>query len=149
MSPPLVLCVLGEQLPKAGEEPDRFGGPRPEDDPPALAQCARIGADFGYDEINLNIGCPSERVQEGRFGACLMREPALVGDCVTAMKASVKIPVTVKCRIGVDEQDSEAALQDFTAAVSAAIRSGDRRRGNHASASAPITSSTCSTRWTR
>ena len=69
-------------------------------DPAALAECARIGEGFGYDEINLNVGCPSDRVQEGRFGACLMLEPALVGDCVAAMKAAVKIPVTVKCRIG-------------------------------------------------
>ena len=67
--------------------------------------CARIGADFGYDEINLNVGCPSDRVQDGRFGACLMAEPALVGDCVAAMKAAVAVPVTVKCRIGIDEQD--------------------------------------------
>src|SRR6201989_2798163 len=78
--------------------------------PAALAQCARIGEEFGYREINLNVGCPSDRVQEGRFGACLMAEPELVGDCVAAMKAAVKIPVTVKCRIGVDEQDPEAAL---------------------------------------
>ena len=67
-------------------------------EPAALAQSARIGEDFGYDEINLNVGCPSDRVQEGRFGACLMAEPALVADCVAAMKAAVKIPVTVKCR---------------------------------------------------
>src|SRR4029078_3309850 len=67
-------------------------------DPAALAHCARIGAEFGYDEINLNVGCPSERVQEGRLGACLMTEPQLVGDCVAAMKAAVSIPVTVKCR---------------------------------------------------
>ena len=80
-------------------------------DPAALAQCARIGADFGYDEINLNVGCPSDRVQEGRFGACLMAEPALVGDCVAAMKAAVAVPVTVKCRIGIDEQDPEVALE--------------------------------------
>src|SRR5215813_1154582 len=72
-------------------------------DPRALARSARTGADFGYDEINLNVGCPSDRVQEGRFGACLMAEPALVGDCVAAMKAAVEIPVTVKCRIGIDE----------------------------------------------
>jgi tRNA-dihydrouridine synthase A len=89
-------------------------------DPAALAQCARIGADFGYDEINLNVGCPSDRVQEGRFGACLMAEPALVGDCVAAMKAAVKIPVTVKCRIGIDKQDPEVALENFTRAVQAA-----------------------------
>jgi tRNA-dihydrouridine synthase A len=89
-------------------------------DPAALARCARIGADFGYDEINLNIGCPSERVQEGRFGACLMAEPALVGDCVAAMKAAVSIPVTVKCRIGIDEQDPEVALAAFAGTVVAA-----------------------------
>jgi tRNA-dihydrouridine synthase A len=89
-------------------------------DPAALAEAARIGADFGYDEINLNVGCPSDRVQEGRFGACLMAEPALVGGCVAAMKAAVKIPVTVKCRIGIDEQDPEQALFAFTEAVKAA-----------------------------
>ncbi|MGH6844206.1 MAG: tRNA dihydrouridine(20/20a) synthase DusA, partial [Methylocella sp.] len=79
-------------------------------DPAELAAAAKIGADYGFDEINLNIGCPSERVQSGAFGACLMREPDLVGDCVAAMKALVKIPVTVKCRTGVDEQDPETAL---------------------------------------
>ena len=79
-------------------------------EPRQLAQAARICADLGYDEINLNVGCPSDRVQEGRFGACLMREPGLVGDCVAAMKATVAVPVTVKCRIGVDEQDTEEAL---------------------------------------
>ncbi len=89
-------------------------------DPALLAQAARIGADFGYDEINLNCGCPSDRVQGGAFGACLMREPALVGDCVAAMKAAVAIPVTVKCRIGVDDQDPEAALDALTLAVTAA-----------------------------
>ena len=89
-------------------------------DPAALARCARIGADFGYDEINLNIGCPSERVQEGRFGACLMAEPMLVGDCVAAMKAAVPTPVTVKCRIGIDDQDPEEALTAFAATVVAA-----------------------------
>src|SRR5580704_19166972 len=73
-------------------------------DPAALAQSARICADLGYDEINLNVGCPSDRVQHGRFGACLMAEPALVGDCVAAMKAAVRVPVTVKCRIGIDDQ---------------------------------------------
>jgi tRNA-dihydrouridine synthase A len=86
----------------------------------ALAQSARIGEEFGYDEINLNVGCPSDRVQEGRFGACLMTEPALVAECVVAMKAAVKIPVTVKCRIGVDEQDPDQALFAFAAAVKAA-----------------------------
>lgn len=89
-------------------------------DPKALAECARIGADFGYVEINLNVGCPSDRVQEGRFGACLMAEPALVGDCVAAMKAAVKIPVTVKCRIGIDDQDPEQSLFGFTDKVVAA-----------------------------
>src|SRR5258707_10153000 len=84
-------------------------------DPAALKQCARIGEEFGYREINLNVGCPSDRVQEGRFGACLMAEPQLVGDCVAAMKAAVKIPVTVKCRIGIDEQDPEAVLPAFAA----------------------------------
>lgn len=89
-------------------------------DPQALAQSARIGAEFGYREINLNVGCPSDRVQEGRFGACLMIEPALVADCVAAMKAAVEIPVTVKCRIGVDDQDPAEALFSFAAAVKAA-----------------------------
>ena len=89
-------------------------------DPQALAQSARIGEDFGYDEINLNVGCPSDRVQEGRFGACLMAEPALVADCVAAMKVAVKIPVTVKCRIGIDEQDPDQALFLFADAVKAA-----------------------------
>src|SRR5579883_3169016 len=89
-------------------------------DPGELAVAARIGADFGYDEINLNVGCPSDRVQEGRFGACLMAEPALVADCVAAMKAAVKIPVTVKCRLGIDDQDPEQALFAFAAAVKAA-----------------------------
>jgi tRNA-dihydrouridine synthase A len=79
-------------------------------DPARLAEAARIAADFGYDEINLNVGCPSDRVQSGRFGACLMREPRLVADCVAAMRAAVSLPVTVKCRIGVDEQEPEAAL---------------------------------------
>jgi tRNA-dihydrouridine synthase A len=86
-------------------------------DPRQLAQCARIAADLGYDEVNLNVGCPSDRVQEGRFGACLMAEPALVGDCVAAMTGSVNIPVTVKCRIGIDEQDPEEALETLTHAV--------------------------------
>jgi tRNA-dihydrouridine synthase A len=89
-------------------------------DPAALSASARIGEDFGYDEINLNVGCPSDRVQEGRFGACLMAEPALVADGVAAMKAAVTIPVTVKCRIGIDEQDPDQALFAFAAAVKAA-----------------------------
>ena len=79
-------------------------------DPRALAAAARIGEDFGYDAVNLNVGCPSDRVQDGRFGACLMAEPALVGDCVDAMKRAVSVPVTVKCRIGIDDQDPELAL---------------------------------------
>ena len=82
-----------------------------------LAEAARIGADFGYDEINLNCGCPSDRVQSGAFGACLMAEPGLVADCVAAMKRAVDVPVTVKCRIGIDDQDSEAALSVFAHAV--------------------------------
>ena len=86
-------------------------------DPGALAQCARIGEELGYDEINLNAGCPSDRVQEGRFGACLMAEPDRVGECVAAMKAQVTVPVTVKCRIGIDEQDPEEALETFAGAV--------------------------------
>jgi tRNA-dihydrouridine synthase A len=89
-------------------------------DPRALAECAGIAADLGYDEINLNVGCPSDRVQEGRFGACLMAEPALVGACVAAMKRKVAIPVTVKCRIGIDEQDPEEALETLTCAVKSA-----------------------------
>ncbi|MEZ5811070.1 MAG: tRNA dihydrouridine(20/20a) synthase DusA [Rhizobiaceae bacterium] len=79
-------------------------------EPGKLADAARIAADFGYDEVNLNVGCPSDRVQSGTFGACLMREPALVADCVAAMKRAVDIPVTVKCRIGVDDQDPHEAL---------------------------------------
>jgi tRNA-dihydrouridine synthase A len=89
-------------------------------DPQALAASARICADLGYDEINLNVGCPSDRVQEGRFGACLMAEPVLVGACVAAMKAAVTVPVTVKCRIGIDDQDPEEALDALAAAVVAA-----------------------------
>jgi tRNA-dihydrouridine synthase A len=89
-------------------------------DPQALAESARICADMGYDEINLNVGCPSDRVREGRFGACLMAEPVLVGDCVAAMKAAVRIPVTVKCRIGIDEQDPEESLDTLTRSVVAA-----------------------------
>src|ERR671931_2558381 len=89
-------------------------------DPAALAESARIGEAFGYREINLNVGCPSDRVQEGRFGACLMAEPALVGDCVAAMKQAVRVPVTVKCRLGVDDQDPEHALDAMTQAVKAA-----------------------------
>ncbi len=86
-------------------------------DPARLAEAGRIGADFGYDEINLNCGCPSDRVQSARFGACLMRQPALVADCVAAMAGAVDVPVTVKCRIGVDEQEPRDALFAFAAAV--------------------------------
>jgi tRNA-dihydrouridine synthase A len=89
-------------------------------DPRDLATAARIGADFGYDEINLNVGCPSDRVKDGRFGACLMAEPALVAEGVAAMKRAVKIPVTVKCRIGIDDQDPEMALDMLARAVVAA-----------------------------
>ena len=89
-----------------GAEPDR------------LADAARIAAEFGYDEINLNVGCPSDRVQSGRFGACLMREPGLVADCVRAMQDAVDVPVTVKCRIGVDEQEPATALRALIARVS-------------------------------
>ncbi len=85
--------------------------------PAKLAAAARIAASYGYDEINLNVGCPSDRVQSGTFGACLMRTPALVGDCVAAMRDAVDIPVTVKCRIGVDEQDPEASLDALAEAV--------------------------------
>ena len=91
-------------------------------DPAKLAQASRIGADLGYDEINLNVGCPSDRVQEGRFGACLMAEPELVASCVAAMRAvaPANIPVTVKCRIGIDDQDSESDFQRFIETVAAA-----------------------------
>jgi tRNA-dihydrouridine synthase A len=94
----------------------QLGGSSPAD----LALAAKIGEDFGYDEINLNVGCPSDRVKEGRFGACLMAEPALVAECVAAMKRAVKIPVTVKCRIGIDEQDPEQALDTLARGVVAA-----------------------------
>jgi tRNA-dihydrouridine synthase A len=82
-------------------------------DPAKLSEAARIGADYGYREINLNVGCPSDRVQEGRFGACLMAEPDLVAQCVTSMARAVSVPVTVKCRIGIDDQDAEADFQHF------------------------------------
>ena len=89
-------------------------------DPRDLATAAQIGEQFGYDEINLNVGCPSDRVQNGRFGACLMAEPALVAEGVAAMKRAVKIPVTVKCRIGIDDQDPEVALDVLARGVIAA-----------------------------
>ena len=89
-------------------------------DPAQLAEAARIGAAFGYDEINLNVGCPSDRVQSGKFGACLMREPELVADCMAAIREAVSVPATVKCRIGVDDQDPATSLfatVDASAAV--------------------------------
>ncbi len=89
-------------------------------EPARLAEAAKIGETFGYDEINLNVGCPSDRVQSGRFGACLMREPHLVADCMAAMKESVSVPVTVKCRIGVDEQDPNVSLRELVSACTAA-----------------------------
>jgi tRNA-dihydrouridine synthase A len=89
-------------------------------DPRDLAAAAKIGEDFGYDEINLNVGCPSDRVKDGRFGACLMAEPALVADGVAAMKRAVRIPVTVKCRIGIDDQDPELALDALAHGIVAA-----------------------------
>ncbi|MBV5269438.1 MAG: tRNA dihydrouridine(20/20a) synthase DusA [Afipia sp.] len=91
----------------------QLGGSNPHD----LAESARIGEGFGYDEINMNVGCPSDRVKGGNFGACLMAEPQLVADCVAAMKQAVKIPVTVKCRIGIDDQDPEIALDTLSRAV--------------------------------
>lgn len=87
-------------------------------DPGLLAKGAKLGEDFGYDEINLNVGCPSPRVSKGRFGACLMLEPALVADCIAAMRARVKIPVTVKCRIGVDDRDNYENLFHFVKLIS-------------------------------
>lgn len=94
----------------------QLGGSEPAD----LARCARLGESSGYDEINLNVGCPSPRVSKGRFGACLMQEPDLVADCVAAMRAAVRVPVTVKCRIGVDDQDSYEHLHRFVEIVKAA-----------------------------
>ena len=89
-------------------------------DPRTLADAARVGEDFGYDEINLNVGCPSSRVRSGRFGACLMAEPGLVAECVRAMRDAVSVPVTVKCRIGVDDMDDEETLPAFISEVSPA-----------------------------
>ena len=91
-----------------GSEPDKLG------------EASRIGAEFGYDEINLNVGCPSDRVQSGRFGACLMAEPELVAECIAAMQAAVSVPITVKCRIGIDDQDAEASLDRFIDTVAEA-----------------------------
>ncbi len=91
----------------------QLGGSHPRD----LAVCAKMAEDFGYDEVNLNVGCPSDRVQNGRFGACLMAQPQLVADCVAAMAGAVRIPVTVKTRIGIDDQDSYPELAHFIATV--------------------------------
>ena len=88
-------------------------------EPAALAAAAKVAEDFGYDEVNLNVGCPSDRVQSGRFGACLMAEPALVAECVSAMRAAVKIPVTVKTRIGIDDHDSHEFLHGFISTIAA------------------------------
>src|SRR5215469_18067680 len=93
-------------------------------EPAKLATAARIGEDLGYDEINLNVGCPSDRVQSGRFGACLMAEPGLVADCMAAIRAAIRIPATVKCRLGVDDQDPEQSLfrlVDLCAAAGVAV----------------------------
>jgi len=98
-------------------------------DPALLAEASRIGAGWGYDEINLNVGCPSDRVQAGRFGACLMREPALVAECIAAMQAAVSVPVTVKCRLGVDEQED---YEVFLAFVDTVAATGCRRFIVHA-----------------
>jgi tRNA-dihydrouridine synthase A len=93
----------------------QLGGSEPE----ILAAATRIAQDEGFDEVNLNVGCPSDRVQSGRFGACLMREPALVAECIGAMRAAVTIPVTVKCRLGVDEQEDYVSLLEFIDAIAA------------------------------
>src|SRR3979490_2034911 len=98
-------------------------------DPRDLATAAEIGEGFGYDEINLNVGCPSDRVKDGRFGACLMAEPELVADGVAAMKRAVKIPVTVKCRIGIDHQEPQEALDVLSRGV---IAAGPHRGVAHA-----------------
>lgn len=89
-------------------------------DPADLALAAKVAQDWGYDEVNLNVGCPSDRVQSGSFGACLMAEPELVASCFEAMQRATSVPVTVKCRIGIDEQDPQVALRDFIGQVSAA-----------------------------
>src|SRR6056297_2682713 len=82
-------------------------------DPQALAESARIGADWGYDEINLNVGCPSDRVQNGAFGACLMAQPTLVAECIAAMREAIDVPVTVKSRIGIDHQETYEEFREF------------------------------------
>jgi len=103
----------------------QLGGSNPED----LAACARLAESYGYDEVNLNCGCPSDRVQNGAFGACLMQHPELVANCVSAMQSACTIPVTVKCRIGIDDQDEESALQDF---VGQLVDAGCRSLSVHA-----------------
>ena len=114
--------ILGKRERLLGFDPTehpvalQLGGSDPDD----LARAAEIGAGFGYDEINLNCGCPSDRVQDGRFGACLMAEPELVARGVAAMRAAVNVPVTVKCRIGIDDQDAEADFTRFVETVAAA-----------------------------
>lgn len=110
-----------------GNDRDRFLGFNEEEqpvalqlggsDPTDLATCAKIGEDYGYGEINLNCGCPSERVQSGAFGACLMREPELVADCIKSMQDAVSIPVTVKCRIGIDDSEDYTFLEDFVSKI--------------------------------
>ncbi|MEK7266449.1 MAG: tRNA dihydrouridine(20/20a) synthase DusA [Pseudomonadota bacterium] len=115
-------AVRGDRLRLLGFDPVeqpvalQLGG----SDPKLLGEAARIGEDFGYGEINLNVGCPSDRVQSGTFGACLMKTPQLVADCIGAMRAKVVIPVTVKCRIGVDDQDPEESLFTLVDAVAVA-----------------------------
>jgi tRNA-dihydrouridine synthase A len=108
----MLLAFSAEEQPVALQ----LGG----SDPVRLAEAAAIGEGYGYGEINLNVGCPSDRVQEGRFGACLMTEPDLVARSVAAMAARVSVPVTVKCRIGIDDQDSERDLERFVSTVAAA-----------------------------
>lgn len=94
----------------------QIGGSEPEE----MAECARIAEDYGYDEVNINVGCPSERVQKGAFGACLMAEPELIAECVSAMRSAVNIPVTVKNRIGIDDQEDYADLRNFVSTVAQA-----------------------------
>ena len=94
----------------------QLGGSDPQD----MAECARLAEAYGYDEVNINVGCPSERVQRGAFGACLMAEPDLIAECVTAMQAAVSIPITVKNRIGIDDQDDYGGLHQFISTVSQA-----------------------------
>src|SRR5205085_10465458 len=103
------LAFSGEERPVALQ----LGGSEPEE----LARCARLGEQYGYDEVNLNIGCPSERVQKGAFGACLMAEPRLVASCVRAIGGEVRLPVTVKHRIGLDGSESYAFVRDFVGSV--------------------------------